>query len=856
MSKLDTFQKLKTATTLTAAPSGILQRKCTSCGTHTIAGEKCEDCKNKNGILQRKSLNNSEHSEVPPIVSEVLLSSGQPLDRATRAFMEPRFGYDYSGVRIHTNTEAAQSAQAVNALAYTVGRHIVFGAGQFAPQTSVGRQLLAHELAHVTQQSQSKSALQTSLVSSPDDAGEREAEMISRQIVAGKPVSAPRAAPTSPFQRKPLNNVVTDFQIGAKACVVHLHGEERTALAVAKEIRTRRCVNLVHLDTTQRYVGFEFDVGGEKHHCEADPNRVFTDKGLNKDALKDKGCRLASDSSKTPKRTEIPITNIPKDEKEKKKVEEANKKADSVKKAAVHDMKDFVQDEWGKQISECRQGDGESVKTGALPILALHNNEGITLSSFKDVAEKGERMPADPDKPGKKMKNPSFKSGEDPNDFFFVNKPDDFTELSKSGNVFLQADPIPAGGDDGSLSVVVADQRFINVEKEGRKHDKLPNIGGKFKGHDAIYIKNYAMAATALDAFGVPEGPCFPATNKVLSKDNPAADALGDAAKNKPPAPLKTDEPVLDREPVPAKKPAGCSFFENQGELDTRKAEWKKKIERMPMVEIINWIVGSPTPPPAGVTGEMTRQRDCMTNAMAKTLESKKLKLPKGNIIKSELRTYSAQEKIWEDKFAFKHRSTFGQISDVARKKCVVQPPTPQPTPQQPTPLPPAPVPLIPATDREWNPNDKTGNHQKCWQMLTGEEKEKEILMTSSVPGVSRHHAGTDFDFGQTDKHLQNEAWTGTGDFADAYRWLAGNASRYGFMQPFNTKGGYGKGYTEERWHWSYYPIAQALLEFAQEHQDEINKELQIHWKDKPEYKFISKNWHDYLFNVETKARF
>ncbi|MEQ1903082.1 MAG: DUF4157 domain-containing protein [Pirellulaceae bacterium] len=836
------------------ARNGLLQRKC-DCGKHTIAGGQCQECENKKGKLQRNSCNHSGVSEVPPIVHEVLNSSRQPLDTTMRAFFEPRFGHDFSGVRIHTGAQAAKSAQSVNARAYTVGSNVVFGAGQFAPQTNEGRQLLAHELTHVAQQSRSESTIQPSLVNSPDDAGEREAEMISQQVLAGEPVPAPRAAPTALFQRKALNKVETDFQSGAKACVVHLHGEERTALAVAKEIRTRRCVNLVHLDTTQRNAKFEVDVPGEteKHICEADPNRVFTDEGLKNHALKVKGCHLASNPSI---RTDV-LKTVPKDEKEKKKVEEANKKAANVKSAAFGEIKKFVQDEWGKKISECRGGDGSSVRKGALPILAIHNNEGLTLDEFKNVAEKGDRLPADSDKPGNKLKNPSMKSGENPSDFFLVTKPGDFTEIGKSGNVLLQADPIPKGEDDGSLSVAVADQRFINVEKEGRAHDKLKSIGGKFKGHDSIYIKNYAMAAQALDAFGVAEGACFPATSKVLSKGDPLPDLTGTPAKEKPVAtPTAEAEKVLDRDPVPAEKPANCTFFEKQAELDLRKVEWKKEIARMPLVEIVNWIVGSPTPPPANVTREMTQQRGCMTTAMAASLAKQKLKLPTGNIIKSELRTYSAQEGIWENKWNFKNKSTFGQISDIARKKCVVQPPTPPPTVQGPNPKPPDPVPLIPTTDKEWNPADKTKNHLKCWNMLTNEEKEKEILMTSSAPGVSRHHAGTDFDFGQTDKHLQNEAWTGTGDFADAYSWLARNASRYGFMQPFNTKGGYGKGYTEERWHWSYYPIAQALLEFAKEHQKEIDEELQKHWKDKPEYEFISKNWRDYLFNVETKARF
>jgi len=66
--------------------------------------------------------------------------------------MEPRFGHDFSQVRVHTNAKVAESARAVNALAYTVGRDVVFGVGQYAPTTSAGQRLLAHELTHVVQQ--------------------------------------------------------------------------------------------------------------------------------------------------------------------------------------------------------------------------------------------------------------------------------------------------------------------------------------------------------------------------------------------------------------------------------------------------------------------------------------------------------------------------------------------------------------------------------------------------------------------------------------------------------------------------------------------------------------------------------
>jgi len=97
----------------------------------------------------------SAGTEAPPIVHKALRSQGQPLDSATRGFMESRFGYDFSQVRIHADNQSAVSARAINALAYTVGRDVWFSPEQYAPHTGVGRKLLAHELAHVVQQGQS-----------------------------------------------------------------------------------------------------------------------------------------------------------------------------------------------------------------------------------------------------------------------------------------------------------------------------------------------------------------------------------------------------------------------------------------------------------------------------------------------------------------------------------------------------------------------------------------------------------------------------------------------------------------------------------------------------------------------------
>ena len=122
-------------------------------------GGKCPECQkgqpgHTHERLQMKRLGSGDlrQTAAPPIVHDVLRSSGQPLDTATRSLMEQRFGHDFSRVRVHTGVQAAASARAVDALAYTVGRDVVFSEGRYTPQLRQGSKLLAHELAHVIQQ--------------------------------------------------------------------------------------------------------------------------------------------------------------------------------------------------------------------------------------------------------------------------------------------------------------------------------------------------------------------------------------------------------------------------------------------------------------------------------------------------------------------------------------------------------------------------------------------------------------------------------------------------------------------------------------------------------------------------------
>ena len=193
---------------------GSLQRKC-ACGQHTIAGGECDGCSKKHPSLRRVTRNSETETQnsggVPPIVHEVLRSSGQPLDAATREFFEPRFGQDFSQVRVHTDAQAAESAQAVNALAYTIGRDIVFGAAQSTLDSNEARRLLAHELTHVAQQGHGAAVngASTLAVDRPDSTAEREADAAEHAVSQGKPVSVATtsSAQLNRKESKPLTPV-------------------------------------------------------------------------------------------------------------------------------------------------------------------------------------------------------------------------------------------------------------------------------------------------------------------------------------------------------------------------------------------------------------------------------------------------------------------------------------------------------------------------------------------------------------------------------------------------------------------------------------------------------------------------
>jgi hypothetical protein len=149
--------------------------------------------------------------EAPRIVHDVLRTPGQQLDATTRAEMEPHFGHDFSEVRVHSSADAALSAEALNANAYTVGSHIVFGSGRFALATQDGRRLLAHELAHVVQQEGSM-AQGKLILGHPGDRSEQEADAMAKHV-ASAPVGPQHGQQAcGRVEKKVANALLTTLQ--------------------------------------------------------------------------------------------------------------------------------------------------------------------------------------------------------------------------------------------------------------------------------------------------------------------------------------------------------------------------------------------------------------------------------------------------------------------------------------------------------------------------------------------------------------------------------------------------------------------------------------------------------------------
>jgi hypothetical protein len=212
------------------------------------------------------------HSEVPDIVNQVLHTSGQPLDLATRDFMESRFGHNFRQVRVHTDGHAAESARAVNARAYTVGQDVVFGAGEYRPETTFGRRLLAHELTHVTQQQAGTPFARTAI--------QRKEKAPEKNSAAGGPQLDFRPAKNTP----------------PCACLVFIHHDEKNARLMAQLMYEFCRYNLAIVTPQTKIRAIDLPNKGK-----VDPNELFPRKIAEECWSNDKPCEdfLAKNAKST-----------------------------------------------------------------------------------------------------------------------------------------------------------------------------------------------------------------------------------------------------------------------------------------------------------------------------------------------------------------------------------------------------------------------------------------------------------------------------------------------------------------------------------------------------------------------------
>jgi hypothetical protein len=157
--------------------------------------------------LSRAAAGTASLDAVPAIVGEVLRSPGQPLGAPMRAFMESRFGHDFSRIRVHTDAQAGAAARAVDARAYTVGHDIVFASGHYSPRSPAGLTLLAHELAHTIQQRAAAPAGVGRLdLSDPTEQSEHEAHTAAQAVTRGGSAGAVGHVATASIQRAPADS--------------------------------------------------------------------------------------------------------------------------------------------------------------------------------------------------------------------------------------------------------------------------------------------------------------------------------------------------------------------------------------------------------------------------------------------------------------------------------------------------------------------------------------------------------------------------------------------------------------------------------------------------------------------------
>ena len=309
--------------------------------------------------------------------------------------------------------------------------------------------------------------------------------------------------------------------------------------------------------------------------------------------------------------------------------------------------------------------------------------------------------------------------------------------------------------------------------------------------------------------------------------------------------------------------PHTCRHFGDRAYLRERHAQWREAVGLLALIDrdsLHAWLLGL-SQPPSIAGAEVENQLRCMIAELVDAAGSDQFDIRlfrsiqahfggryrsaaalaeavAGNdrlldrtvdaLTRSTFRNIHTQGFIWYRKFRFTGRP-FNRISEEAAIKCRIG-------------------------QGIWNPDNE--RHQRCWtRTLTKEDREWEILQASAAPGLSRHHWGTDVDI----LGLNPVFFTDGGALHGDWRWLDANALDYGFFQPYVDFDDDRIAHMEERWHWSYYPIAQALWEFIDDNDDYFEEILFARWDSLerqwgpgrgPYFGHMRQHWRDYLFNI------
>ncbi len=198
------------------------QRKCPEC-EEEVRRQPVEE-EEEEETLQAKHMSSRPPEPTPDMEAQLgaMRGGGQPLPQSERAFFEPRFGYDFSRVRLHTDANAAEAASALNARSFAIGEHMAFGAGEYVPNASHGRRLVAHELTHILQQRGQRPRVQCKSASGGGCPPREEGE-----------IEASARSPCRLVERVPEKEwLLYDFRVGSG----HVEPEKGDVYALAQPI--------------------------------------------------------------------------------------------------------------------------------------------------------------------------------------------------------------------------------------------------------------------------------------------------------------------------------------------------------------------------------------------------------------------------------------------------------------------------------------------------------------------------------------------------------------------------------------------------------------------------------------------